>query len=504
MPLSPIVEFIAVSKSFGEVKANEDLHFQVTAGSIHGIIGENGAGKSTAMKLLFGLEQPDTGEIKIKGQAVQFNSPVDAMHSHIGMVHQHFMLAEPLTALDNILLHQEGPAFAVLPRKAERDRLQKLALHYGFEIDLDARVGDLSVGAQQRIEILKILSQNSEILILDEPTAVLTPKEVQDLFKNLRRLKEEGKTILIITHKLKEVMAITDEVTVFRAGKVTASFKTSNTRMESLAEAMMGRSLMKPSERSTVVSKDKTILEIHNLSARLENHAIAKIDLKINAGEIVGVAGVEGNGQDVLIRAILDPHSVEDFAGSIRLQGKELQHLSCLKIREQGVGAFPEDRLRFGVLAVRPAFENFLLGQQRFKKFTRGFFLNTKKVVQATAEAMEKYDIRPRNPQHLLGTMSGGNQQKLVVARELSHNPSFVLAAQPTRGVDIGAVEFIHNELRRSRDQGAGVLLISSELDELMALADRIVVLCKGHWIAEFSRAEFDEVRIGTAMGGGQ
>lgn len=504
MPSTNAVEFISVSKSFGAVKANQDLNFKVSAGSIHGIIGENGAGKSTAMKLLFGLEQPDTGEIKIRGQAVYFASPVDAMHAHIGMVHQHFMLAEPLTALDNILLHQEGPAFAKLPRKAEKERLQKLAERYGFDINLDARVGDLSVGAQQRIEILKILSQNSEILILDEPTAVLTPREVQDLFTNLRRLKAEGKTILIITHKLKEVMAITDEVTVFRAGKVTASFKTSETHTEALAEAMVGRRLVSPSERKTTVQKDKTILNVQKLSARLDNHGIDNVDLQIYSGEIVGVAGVEGNGQDVLIRSILDPQSVSSFAGSIQLQGREIQKCSSLQIREQGVGAFPEDRLRFGVLAGRPADENFLLGQQRFKKFKRGLFLNMKKVSQATAEAMEKYDIRPRNPKHFLGKMSGGNQQKLVVARELSHSPSFVLAAQPTRGVDIGAVEFIHNQLRLSRDQGAGVLLISSELDELMALSDRILVLCKGHLMAEFSRSEFDEIRIGTAMGGGQ
>ncbi|HEX7674292.1 MAG TPA: ABC transporter ATP-binding protein [Bdellovibrio sp.] len=490
MSTTPAVEFRGISKYFGTVRANSDLSFKVTAGTIHGIVGENGAGKSTAMKILFGLYKPDEGEVLVHGKPVHFHSSIDAMAHKIGMVHQHFMLAEPFTALDNILLQQKGSAFSVLPRAEQKARLHEIAQRYGFDINLDAKVEDLSVGAQQRIEILKILSQDSEILILDEPTAVLTPQEVQDLFKNLLRLKEEGKTILIITHKLKEVMALTDEVTVFRAGQVIANKKTSETSPADLAEMMVGRRLQNPKERSTKVDTSKEVLKISNLCAEQGNHKIHDVCLNVYAREIVGVAGVEGNGQDILIRALLDRHALDkkSFSGSIEVNGK--------------VGSFPEDRLRFGVLPSRPVWENFLLGQQKLSRFARGIFLKKKDILKATKEAMEVYDVRPRNELHSFEKLSGGNQQKLVVARALSQSPDFVIAAQPTRGVDIGAIEFIHNELRRCRDEGSGILLISSELDELMALSDRIAVLYKGRFVAEFTRSQFDEIALGAAMGG--
>lgn len=490
MSLVPAVEFRGISKYFGDVKANSNISFSITAGSIHGIVGENGAGKSTAMKILFGLYRPDEGEIFVNGQPVQFHSSIDAMTAKIGMVHQHFMLAEPFTALDNILLQQKGSAFSVLPRDEQRTRLAEIAQRYGFDINLDAKVEDLSVGAQQRIEILKILSQDSQILILDEPTAVLTPQEVQDLFKNLQRLKEEGKTILIITHKLKEVMALTDEVTVFRAGQVVAHKKTSETSTGDLAAVMVGRCLLTPPERTTVVNSDKTVLQAANLNAGLGSHKIQDISFTVHGSEIVGIAGVEGNGQDVLIRALLDPHSLnkKSFSGELKVHGK--------------MGSFPEDRLRFGVLPSRPIWENFLLGQQKIARFARGIFLKTKDILLATQEAMESYDVRPRNAFLAFEKLSGGNQQKLVVARALLQKPDFVIAAQPTRGVDIGAIEFIHNELRRCRDEGSGVLLISSELDELMTLSDRILVLYKGRLVAEFARQQFDEIALGAAMGG--
>lgn len=486
----PAVEFRGVSKYFGEVKANSDICFTATAGSIHGIVGENGAGKSTAMKILFGLYQPDEGEVLIQGQPVQFNSSIDAMSAGIGMVHQHFMLAEPLSALDNILLHQKGSAFSVLPRAKQKERLQEIAERYGFEIDLRAKVEDLSVGAQQRIEILKILSQDSKILILDEPTAVLTPQEVQDLFKNLRRLKNEGKTILIITHKLKEVMSLTDEVTVFRAGKVIGCKKTSETSLADLAEMMVGRRLQSPRERTTTVDSAKPILTLENIGAEKDGHSIEDINFEVHSREIVGIAGVEGNGQDVLIRALLDKHSFDkrSLRGNIQIHGK--------------IGSFPEDRLRFGVLPSRPVWENFLLGQHKLRKFIHGIFLRKSEILQATNAAMETYDVRPRNPFLPFEKLSGGNQQKLVVARALLQQPDFVLAAQPTRGVDIGAIEFIHNQIRKCRDEGSGVLLVSSELDELIALSDRILVLYKGRIVADFKRNEFDEIAIGSAMGG--
>lgn len=487
--MTAAVEFKGISKYFGEVRANSDISFSVARGSIHAIVGENGAGKSTAMKILFGMYRPDAGEILLNGQPVEFSSPIDAMAAKVGMVHQHFMLAEPYTALDNILLQQKGSAFTLLPRKEQAQRINDIADRYGFHVDLNAKVEDLSVGEQQRIEILKILSQDSDILILDEPTAVLTPQEVQDLFINLRKLKSEGKTILIITHKLKEVMALSDAVTVFRAGRMVESKQTRDTSVEDLAALMVGRRMQMPEERVSTIDESKTLLSIENLSADLGTHKLRNINLNIKSREIVGVAGVEGNGQDVLIRCLLDPKSLSknSMTGNIQRQGS--------------LQAFPEDRLRFGVLPSRPVYENFLLGQEH--RFTKGLFLKTRELIARTREIMKTYDIRPHDEHLALGKLSGGNQQKLVIARALTQKPDIILAAQPTRGVDIGAIEFIHNEIRKSRDEGSGVLLISSELDELMALSDRIVVLYKGQLVAEFKRSEFNETSLGKAMGGG-
>ncbi|MGZ3775376.1 MAG: ABC transporter ATP-binding protein [Pseudobdellovibrionaceae bacterium] len=486
------IEFKGVSKNFGEVHANSDVTFSVQPGTIHAIVGENGAGKSTAMNMLFGMYQPNHGDIFIHGQKAEFRSPLDAMSFKIGMVHQHFMLAEPFTALDNILLHQNGSAFSLLPRKEQKQKLQEIAARYGFHFDLKAKVENLSVGEQQQLEILKILSQDSQILILDEPTAVLTPKEVQDLFVNLRTLKNEGKTILIITHKLKEVMSISDNVTVFRSGKVIASKKTCDTNTEDLAEMMVGRRIQKPQERKTSIDFSKPVLNFSEVSAQLGDYGIHNVNLTVHAKEIVGIAGVEGNGQDVLIRTLLDPHSLKKHSlkGTVKVEGV--------------LSSFPEDRLRFGVMASRPVFENFILGQQRQPHFSRGIFLKIKDIIRITKETMNAYDVRPYDPLLPFENLSGGNQQKVVVARALSQAPQVLLAARPTRGVDIGAIEFIHNEMSSARDNGAGILLISSELDELMSLSDRILVIYKGRFIAEFLRSQFDEIAIGTAMGGGR
>jgi simple sugar transport system ATP-binding protein len=503
MTASPLIEFKNITKTFGAVTANSDISFSVEPGTLHGIIGENGAGKSTAMKMLFGLYRPDSGQMRVKGHEVSFSSPTDAMQAGIGMVHQHFMLAEPFSALDNIILHDKSGGF-LLRRKQRLQALEELARSFGFTMNLSRPVAELPVGLQQRVEILKILSQESDIIILDEPTAVLTPQEVEALFANLKKLKALGKTILIITHKLKEVMNLTDRVTVFRQGQVVAERRTADTNAEELAELMIGHRLSQAPERITRPDENEKILTIEKLSTGFDSHYLHEVSLEVRAGEIVGIAGVEGNGQDVLIRSLLDPLSLSrrEFQGKILLKGHEIQNQSASAIREKGVGAFPEDRLRFGVLAQRPVYENFLLGLHRFREYTRGPFLNKKKLLQKTAEALQTYDIRPRSATHLVGQMSGGNQQKLVVARELSHNPSFILAAQPTRGVDIGAIDFIHSQLRRRRDEKAGILLISSELDELLTLSDRILVLFKGRLVAAFSRAQFDALKIGAAMGG--
>lgn len=484
------IEFKSVAKSFGPVKANHNISFSVSQGSIHAIIGENGAGKSTAMKILFGLYQPDEGQLFVRGKKVQFESPIEAMNCGIGMVHQHFMLAGSLTALDNILLMQKGRAFSRLPRKEQKNKLDSLAQRYGMHLDLESKVEDLSVGEQQRLEILKILSQNSEIIILDEPTAVLTPQEVQDLFKNLRLLKQEGKTILIITHKLKEVMALSDQVTVFRTGTVVADCQTADVTADHLAELMVGRRLQNEHERTTQMDSDKVLLELQNVSALIGNRQLQNLCLKVHAKEIVGIAGVEGNGQDVLMRVLLDRHSIKKgcWSGTITQQGN--------------LESFPEDRLRFGVLADKTAYENFILGHHRLPPFNKRGFISYTAALQATEAAMAEFDVRPRQPHQVFSQFSGGNQQKLVVARALWANPDVLIAAQPTRGVDIGAIEFIHGKLRKQRDQGAGILLISSELDELITLSDRIVVIYKGEFIKEFKRSEFNEIALGSAMGG--
>jgi simple sugar transport system ATP-binding protein len=503
-PSSPAVEFIGIHKNFGEFHAAEDLNFQVTTGEIHAIVGENGAGKSTAMKILFGLYKPEKGILKIHGKKVLFKSPMEAMDLGIGMVHQHFMLAEPLSALDNILLFQKKTkALQRLNRKEHQAHLQKLATEYHFDIDWNAPVQSLSVGTQQRIEILKILSQDSKIIILDEPTAVLTPKEIEDLFKNLKKLKAEGRTILIITHKLKEVMAIADAVTILRNGKVIANKKISDTSVEDLAENMVGRKIknLALSER-THFADQNFILKIYDMNLSEAQGSLTHINLQVRTGEILGVAGVEGNGQDALIQTLLNPRTLK-IQGELEIKSQSTLNLSAQQIRALGLAAFPEDRVRFGILKERPLYENFILGYHNSAKYSRHGFLKFKAIFEKTTAAMEKFDVRPRDIQKPIGKLSGGNQQKLVVARELQNSPDFILAAKPTRGVDIGAIEFIHEQLLAARNHGAGILLVSSELEELMTLSDRIVVLFKGQIVAEFLRSNnYDEIEIGAAMGG--
>jgi len=504
MSAQPAVEFIGVQKKFGDCPAARDLSFQVRQGDIHALVGENGAGKSTSMKMLFGLYPPDEGRLKVYGREVHLQSPLEAMALGIGMVHQHFMLAEPLSALDNILLFQKNSkALQNLHRQQHRARLQTLAQQYHFDIDWDRPVRELSVGTQQRIEILKILSQDARILILDEPTAVLTPQETEELFKNLRKLKSEGRTILIITHKLKEVMAVADHVTVLRAGRVVGSKNISETSVEDLAEMMVGRKIRNLALNArTHFTPQNPVLKVAGVNVSRKEGRLVDLHFQVHSGEIVGIAGVEGNGQDLLIQALLNPLSLK-LRGEIALKAQSIVKLPPAKIRALGVAAFPEDRLRFGVLQERPVVENFILGFQNSAPYSRHGFLRWRNIFAKTSAAMEKFDVRPRDPHLPLGQLSGGNQQKLVVARELQNAPDFILAAKPTRGVDIGAIEFIHEQLLQARNRGAGILLVSSELDELMTLSDRILVLFKGRIVAEFHRSQhYNEFALGAAMGG--
>lgn len=499
-----MIEFRNISKSFGNVLANQDINFQVQTGQIHGIIGENGAGKSTAMKILFGLYRADQGQIFINQKEVQLQSAVDAIKNGVGMVHQHFMLAEPMTVIDNIILHQsQHSVFQILPRKKLKEKLEKICTQYGFQVDLQAYIEDLAVGTQQVVELLKILSLDSKIIILDEPTAVLTPQEIESLFKILRQLKSEGKTILIISHKLKEIKTITDSMTVFRQGRVTACFQTSQVTINEMAEAMVGRSLLENKTRDSQIDQQNTRLVIKNLNVKDHDQYLKQINLAVHAGEIVGIAGVEGNGQDILIKSILEPLTLEKIdAEGILINNENILHLTTAKIRQLPIAALPENRLKVGALPSKDLIENFILGHHHDEKYKTSFYYDKNKLESETLKAMKEFDVRPLEPYHQFGSLSGGNQQKLVVARELSRKVDFILAAQPTRGVDIGAVEFIHQRLKHERDNGAGILLISSELDELMSLADRIWVIYKGQFVAEFIGPHYHSIEIGAAMGG--
>jgi simple sugar transport system ATP-binding protein len=502
----PAVELRGLTKQFGTVLANAGVDLRVESGTIHGVIGENGAGKSTAMKMLYGIFPPDAGEIFVNGKKCAWTSPSDAIAEGIGMVHQHFMLAGPYSALDNILLGAEPVRLGMIDRKKARARLETLARQYGLLMDWDRPIEQLPVGVQQRIEILKLLYRDAKILILDEPTAVLTPQETNELFRNLKKLRDEGKTILLITHKLKEVMSFTDRVTVFRAGKVTGELPTSQTNPQELANLMVGRKVVLSIDVPPARPRDELALDVAGLQlagVAGSRHKLSDVSFAVKRGEIVGIAGVEGNGQSELLQAILHPRDSRcRTSGRVRFLGEDVTAWHASRIRELGVAVIPEDRQHEGLLLERPVSENFLLGLQRSTEFSRAGFLSSKNLVETAARAIEEYDVRPRELTIHAGNLSGGNQQKLIVAREFQRKPRVLIAAQPTRGVDVGATGFIHNRIVRARDDGAGVLLVSSELDEILTLSDRILVMYEGGIVAEFRRGEVTERELGLKMGG--
>ena len=500
------VELRGLTKRLGKVVANASVNLRVAAGTIHGIIGENGAGKTTAMKLLYGLSRPDAGSILIHGTPRDWASPAEAIAAGIGMVHQHFMLAGPYTALDNILLGAEPLRWGLLDRSAAGARLSQLAAQYGLPVDWERPVAQLPVGAQQRLEILKLLFRDAKILILDEPTAVLTPQETQSLFANLKRLRDEGKTILLVTHKLKEVMAVTDRVTVFRAGRVTGELATAETSPQELADLMVGRKVLLSVEVAAASPRPEPALEAAGLSLTAttgRSRRLSEVSFKVRRGEIVGIAGVEGNGQTELLQALLHPAEPGcRTAGAVRFLGRDVTGWRASRIRDLGVAVIPEDRLQDGLLVERPVSENFLLGQQHSGAFCRAGFLLPRRVCAAAVQAIEEYDVRPQELTLPAGRLSGGNQQKLIIAREFARRPRVLIAAQPTRGVDVGAIEFIHRRIVRARDEGTGVLLISSESDEILSLSDRILVMFEGRIAAEFQRGQVSERELGLKMGG--
>jgi general nucleoside transport system ATP-binding protein len=503
--LPPALETVAVNKWFGANHANRDVSLAVPKGSIHGVIGENGAGKSTIMSIVYGYLRADGGEIRVNGRPVAIRSPRDALGVGIGMVHQHFMLVDPFSVLENVLLGAEGGVTLSAGLERARVELTRLAKDYGLEVDLDCPVGDLPVGAQQRVEILKALYRGADILILDEPTGVLTPQEVDHLFNILRALRQQGKTVIIITHKLREIMALTDHVTVMRRGQVVANVATRDTSREQLAELMVGRKVLLRVDK-TPARPGAEVLQVEGLRVRDPSgvERVKGVGLTVRAGEIVGVAGVSGNGQSELLEALAGMRPI--LAGSVRLRGEELagrpDRFNAHALRRLGVGHIPEDRQKVGLVTSFSAEECSILGFHDDPAWNGRVLLDRSAIAANCAAQMEAYDTRPRNGGLNAANFSGGNQQKIVLAREIERNPDLLLVGQPTRGVDIGAIEFIHRRLVALRDQGKAILLVSVELDEIRALSDRILVMFDGNLVGEVAPDEADETRLGMMMAG--
>ena len=494
-----------INKRFGTIQANRDVSLAVAQGSIHGIIGENGAGKSTLMSILYGFYRADSGTIEVGGRAVEIASPRDAIAAGIGMVHQHFMLVEPLTVLENVLLGaEEGPLLRNGVRRA-RAALARLEQEYGLEVDVDATVGDLPVGIQQRVEILKALYRGAETLILDEPTGVLTPQEASELFRILAALKEQGRTMILITHKLREIMAITDHVTVMRRGDVVANVSTADTSREHLAELMVGRKVLLRVEKSPA-KPGAELLRAEHLDYTDGNgvRRVKDVSLGVRRGEIVGIAGVAGNGQSELLALLAG--ITHPAAGTVTVNGTLLCDAhgaaDARQMRHAGLGHVPEDRQRMGLVTSFAANESSILGYHDDRAYNGPLLMHRREIIASSQRQMHEFDVRPSDPLLRCDGFSGGNQQKIIVARELDRDPDVLLIGQPTRGLDIGAIEFIHRRLIELRDQGMAILLVSVELDEIRSLSDRILVMFDGAIAGEVSGAEATEQILGELMAG--
>ncbi len=506
MPASaPAIELRGIDKRFGPVHANKAIDLKVEKGSIHGIVGENGAGKSTLMSILYGFYQADAGEIFVNGEKTPIKTPSQAIAAGIGMVHQHFMLVEPFTVLENVVLGAEGGEVLAGGIGKARAALEKLGRDYEMTVPLDTPVGELAVGQQQRVEILKALYRGAEVLILDEPTGVLTPGEADHLFKVLATLRAQGKTVILITHKLREIMAITDRVSVMRRGEMVATRETKATSPAELAELMVGRSVLLKVDRGATAhaSSGRVVLDVRNLGL-VDSQGVERLKgatFQVRAGEIVGIAGVAGNGQSELIEVISGIKRAT--SGEIILNGETLsgEHLNPKYLREKGVGHVPEDRHRRALVMTFDAAENAMLGYHHDDVYGRGILLDREAILADTGRKMEEYDVRPPDVALRANLFSGGNQQKLVLAREMARNPDLLIVGQPTRGVDIGAIEFIHKRLLAMRDAGKAILLVSVELDEIRALSDRILVMCAGEIGGECA-AGASENEIGLLMAG--
>ncbi len=494
-----IIELRRITKRFPGLVANDSINLEIARGEIHAIVGENGAGKSTLMKILTGLYQPDEGEIYLNGNRVAINGPRQAIWHGIGMVHQHFMLIPRFTVLENIVLGSEPARGGVLKEKAARQLVEELCRRYDFRLESDTRVWDLSVGQQQRVEILKVLYRGAEILILDEPTAVLAPQEVKELFVNLRNLKDQGKTIIFISHKLDEVLSIADRISVLRRGRMVGTVLAGETDKKRLSEMMVGRPvLLKIDKQESQTGQETLVIKDLSVMGSMGRPAVRHVSFSVRAGEIYGIAGIEGNGQTELIEALVGLRKVH--TGQVFILGQPIVGKSVREIKDLGVGYIPEDRHHRGLVLPMTVWENAVLGLHRTREFSRPASLYFKKILAHAERLVREFDVRLGSVDLPIRNLSGGNQQKVILAREMSRDPSLIIASQPTRGLDIGAIEFVHKQLIKARDQGRAVLVVSADLEEVLSLSDRVGVIYSGEIVAEFRPQEVTLEEIGHYM----
>lgn len=490
------IEMKNITKQFPGVLANDNITLQVKKQEVHSLLGENGSGKSTLMNILFGLQQPDAGAIYINGDKASISNPEDAHNLGIGMVHQHFMLVEQMSALENIILGNESPGF-FLDKEDSYRKVEDLVKKYGFQLNLNEKVANLSIGMKQRVEILKTLYRGAETVIFDEPSAVLTPQEVEELFEIIETLKQNGKTIIFITHKLNEIMEVADTITVIRRGQKITTINKSDTNSKYLANQMVGRDVETIVAKSNEYNGD-VVLKLNGV--KMLDNAKGNISLEIRAGEILGIAGVEGNGQlqlEETITGLIDSDDEKIF-----LNGIDIGKLNPAKRKALGIGYIPSDRFRRAILPTFSVKENFLLGFHESEPFIKKGFIQDKLLRKHSDDMIKEFDIRVPNSSIPIGNLSGGNQQKVVLARETSQGPQLIIAAQPTRGLDVGAIEYVHRTLLELRDKGKAILLISAELTEVMNLSDRIAVMYEGEIQGTLSSEEFSKERIGLLMAG--
>ena len=501
MAQAPAIQLEGVTKRYPGVVANKDVELTVASGEVHAVVGENGAGKSTLMKIIYGMVRPDEGTITIDGAPANFRTPKDAIDAGIGMVHQHFMLADNLTVLENVILGSEPRSGVMIDFDGASDRLRILGETYGLRLQPNQKVEKLSVGERQRVEIIKVLYRGAQILILDEPTAVLVPHEVSELFESIRDLREEGHTIIFISHKLDEVLSIADRITVMRDGRTVGATTPAEVDARQLAEMMIGSELPSPETKESTV-QEEVLLDVSDLSLLSDTGrpVLEDITFAVRKGEIVGIAGVEGNGQAQLVDSLLGLASTA--TGTITLAGKSMVDLTTRERRAAGIGLIPEDRHRQGLLLPSPLWENAALGHQYKEPYANGIWIDKKGTREQTAEIVRRFDVMTPNVDVPATALSGGNQQKLVVGREIMANPKVLLAAQPTRGIDIGAQAEVWEELKRARAAGMGILLISADLDELIGLSDTIHVLFEGKLVAKLDPSEITPEILGSYMTG--